>query len=397
MAREPLSVVIADPSRLGSRVLEQILAPLVYLIPCRDSAEVRAALADNPDLLLVTHNWPELDTLLADLARQRPDFRVLLLASPDTDPSRLASLCEQHGAGVLYRPFEPPQVLREVLHALASPPDSGEHETATPPPPEELAGPELLERDLAFCRRHRLSLSVIALRVDGHAALALELGEKTLRDMEWLLLDTLSGRLRREDSICFSRPGLIVLSLPGTPAPGARVLAHRLRRQLDEEGLEVRGFQVYPSLLAGIHCPPTTEAATPQQLIDGAVALSEQGLADSDQQAIVLSQAALDQLGLQQEPSGPAGPGDREDDDPETTEATAAEEEAPAEDTGQPDPETLWRSLEEILRSGEPNATSTRDGVLKRLVRVLGRLDENERMILVDELLMASTQWNEIE
>lgn len=378
MTEKTPAIVIADSSRMGTHMLEKILAPLLDLRCCHNDDDLRDSLARNPSVCLISHQWPDLEDMLDEVLTVRPDIQLVLLASPESDSRRLATLCEHYQATLLYRPYQPTQVIRELLQRLAGDAPAPQQEPlslgAT-----DIAGPELVLRDMAFCQRHGLPMSLLALRIEDYAALSMELGETALKSMELTLLHAISDKLRREDSVCFHRPGSMAFSLPGTPPLGARVLAHRLRNQLGNEGVSVGGFQVHATLVAGIHSPENDPSAQAQQIIDEALATAGGAISTDDDSAVQFSESAracTDQL-LSDNPG-------EADQQPEPVSATP--EPAPA------DPDQLWRSLEEILNSAGEDADSPRQAVLQKLVRVLARLDENARMTLVDELLMASAR-----
>lgn len=386
MKSQSVSIVIADSSRLGTYMLEKILVPYANVVLCHESDGLHAAISKAPQLCLISHQWPKLETLLDDMRIHRPEIHVLLLASPESNPSRLAGLCDEYQAGVLYRPYEPPQVMREILSALSSSRSETDEREVAPPMTPELAGPDLVLRDLAFCRRHHLSYSLVALRIEGYALLSCELGEKVFRDLDWLLLEALSQKLRREDSICFTKPGIILLSLPGTPAVGARVLALRLRRWLGDEGVEVHSYQVAVNLAVGIHCmaPHKSEKAgheEPQSLMDMALWAADQANGKKDDDCAVQLTAS----------ARAACSEDLVKQSNEETEIAAVDN--PQQNAMQDDAEHLWDSLEAILREDQSSNddANARETVLKKMARMLACLGENERMQLVDELLMAST------
>ena len=377
MADTHAFIVIADSSRLGTHMLEKVLAPLVELRCCHTDNELRDALANSPNLCLISNQWPHLDNVLDEMLGMRPETRLILLASPESDAHRLAQLCEQYQASLLYRPYQPTQVIREVLHRLAAGELNPPRETRSLAP-TDIAGPELVSRDLAFCRRHRLPMSLLALRIEDYAALSMELGEDVLQGLELSLLETIASKLRREDSVCFHRPGAMVFSLPGTPALGARVLAHRLRDQVSDDGISVDGFEVHATLVAGIHNPLGDETGgEPQEQIEVALACAGDAISGGDDSAVLFSDQAMQQSDAAlQEPT-----------------ISPAPSPAPAEGTTT-NMEKLWNDLEATLaeKAASDDSDSPRQAILGMLIKALRGLDEEERMALVDELLMASAR-----
>ncbi|PKM21469.1 MAG: hypothetical protein CVV10_09195, partial [Gammaproteobacteria bacterium HGW-Gammaproteobacteria-14] len=293
MSRDnPARIIIADSSRLGSVMLERILAPLMDVEVCTDAAALDVALRQNPALLLVAHQWSGLELLLA--GKSIPG--VILMASPESDAARLASLSERFGAGIIYRPYEARQVMREILALLSS---SERHVSAhavsaiDTPQPEESA--ETVERDQAFCRRHHLPHTLLALRIDEHSELEKQLGKDALTQAEKQIAELISANLRREDHVCLQQPDKIVLSLPGTPVQGARVLAHRLCQKVHDLHLNGTDLNARFTILAGIHIILPQGDFNVSEALNQAQAICD--LANTeDNLAVLLSEAACDQL-----------------------------------------------------------------------------------------------------
>jgi GGDEF domain-containing protein len=362
-----ISVVIADSSRLGSVMLERLLAPLLEVVTCTDSAGLDLALRREPALLMIANQWSGLEALLPGLSDRLPQLGIVLMASPDSDAARIASLSERFSTGVIYRPYEARQVMREIFRLISRHTGSDRDDVplVTDSSPDPL---ETLQRDQAFCRRHHLPHSLLALRIDEYASLGEQLGETALATAERSLMAMVTGSLRREDHLCDQRPGRLVLSLPGTPAQGARVLAHRLCQQAQETDIRAGDLTTHLMLLAGIHV--VTGADTDALEQDIAVAISTSELANGEASLqVLLSDAACDQLGS-------AAPPLLQDD-----------EQAVAPLISEAYDEASWEKIATILNQQD---LSDSQGAIKALSVVLRQLDESTRMTLVDELLLAS-------
>jgi len=352
----PARIIIADSSRLSSVILERILAPLMDVEVCTDAASLDIALRQNPALLLITHQWSGLEPLLA--GKSIPG--VILMASPESDAARLASLSERFGAGIIYRPYEARQVMREILALLSS---SGNNvnthvssELGAPAPEESV---DTVERDQAFCRRHHLPHTLLALRIDEHSELEKQLGREALTQAEKQIAELINSNLRREDHVCLQQPDKIVLSLPGTPVQGARVLAHRLCQKVHDLHFSGTDLNARFMMLAGIHFILPQGDFNVTETLSQTLAICDLANAE-DNLAVLLSETACDQLERMAPPLLQS--------DDITSNAS-------------------WESLEALLDTS--NGTENRE-VMERLTNILRRLDENARMALVDELLMAS-------
>lgn len=362
-----ISIVIADSSRLGSVMLERLLAPLLDVVTCTDSAGLDLALRREPALLMIANQWPGLEALLPGLPGRLPQLGIVLMASPDSDAARLASLSEQFSTGVIYRPYEARQVMREIFRLISrhTGPVQEDVPLITDSTPDPL---DTLQRDQAFCRRHHLPHSLLALRIDEYASLGGQLGEATLADAERSLMSMVTDNLRREDHLCDQRSGRLVLSLPGTPAQGARVLAHRLCQRARETDIHAGSLTARLMLLAGIHVVAGSDADALEH--DIAVAVSTSELASGEESLqVLLSDAACNQLG------SAAPPLLQEDEQPDASVNNAKHSEA------------SWEKIATILSRQD---LSDGQGAIKALSVVLRQLDESTRMTLVDELLLAS-------
>ena len=362
-----VSVVIADSSRLGSVMLERLLAPLLEVVTCTDSGGLDLALRRGPALLMIANQWPGLEALLPGLSERLPQLGIVLMASPDSDAARIAALSERFSTGVIYRPYEARQVMREIFRLISrhSGPAADDVPLVTDSSPDPI---ETLQRDQAFCRRHHLPHSLLALRIDEYASLGEQLGEAALAAAERTLMTMVTSGLRREDHLCEQRPGRLVLSLPGTPAQGARVLAHRLCQQAQEADIRAGGLTTHFVLLAGIHVVSGVDTDSLEQ--DIAVAISTSELANGEASLqVLLSDAACDQLGS-------AAPPLLQDDEQAASAADSEEHKG-----------TSWEKIATILNKQD---LSDGQGVIKALSVVFRQLDESTRMTLVDELLLAS-------
>lgn len=362
-----ISIVIADSSRLGSVMLERLLAPLVDVVTCTDGAGLDLALRREPTLLMIANQWSGLEALLPGLSGRLPRLGIVLMASPDSDAARIASLSEQFSTGVVYRPYEARQVMREIFRLISRHNDPLQEDVPliTDSTPDPL---ETLQRDQAFCRRHHLPHSLLALRIDEYSSLGEQLGKTELADAERSVVSMVTENLRREDHLCDQQPGRLVLSLPGTPAQGARVLAHRLCQRAQETAIRAGSLTTHLMLLAGIHVVTGSDADTLDHDIAIAVSTSELASGEASLQ-VLLSDAACDQLGS-------AAPPLLQEDEVTDTPARSVEHN-----------EVSWEKIATILNRQD---LSDGHGAIKALSVVLRQLDESTRMTLVDELLLAS-------
>lgn len=98
-----------------------------------------------------------------------------------------------------------------------------------------------LERDLSFCRRHQLPLSLLLVEIGGYRELFLKIGRQGCDGVVARLVGELRHLVRKEDSC--GRLGLarFVLILPNSDAAGGAGLAQRIDQRLKTLRFSVRG------------------------------------------------------------------------------------------------------------------------------------------------------------
>lgn len=131
---------------------------------------------------------------------------------------------------------------------------------------------ERLMQAMSFAHRHQQPLTMMHLRFDGLTALLGELGEAHATRALKRIGDTLSRRVRREDTVFRSDAETFSFLLPATDAEGAETLQERFMPDLDELGLRPDGEILEVEAGFIIQTPP------PPNGRDGAQILAE-GLA----------------------------------------------------------------------------------------------------------------------
>lgn len=206
---------------------------------------------------------------------------------------------------------------------------------------------QALARQIAFCERRDLPLNLLSVYLGNFTDIAAEEGHSVTRRMQTLLAAEVEKVKRAEDWLCAWGDGRLVFALPDTPPRGARRLAQRLIRQLGNHGFRLKERLLRFDLRLGLHCVDDEPRQDPRKLIMRALHTASHGA-----EAINVSRQMAQAL---QAPA-PAFSHDRH-------------RESPTPD---------------IL----PNDTSTP----QKLRQMFRDLNEEERMALVDELLLASAR-----
>src|SRR5690606_2411795 len=168
--------------------------------------------------------------------------------------------------------------------------------------------------------------------------------------------------LRHEDSICLRQPGLLILSLPGTPPMGARVLAHRICAWLDHEEIRQQHFNIHFSVNIGIHCCIPGSDVDIQDFL-AATSFAAEEIVSSDESHVHFS---------------------------EYTQSITGAGKSSTQQNQRIDSEHFWQTFETLLRHPRIADSEHHDALLEKIAPVLANLPEQQRLRLVDDLLSAS-------
>src|SRR5690606_17139681 len=203
----PLAV-IADASRLGGQLLKKILDPVIESQLCSSDAALMATLHNAPPVFMISHDWPDLAGTIERIRLQAPRARLILLVSADNRLGDESLLQQSEVIGALTRPYQAREVINLIVRALragrspAEPAPFVVHENNTAPLHS------VLERDIAFCKRHGLMLSAMAVQLNDYQKLCQDIGSDTVANAQQTLEAKMRALLRHEDSICLRQPGL---------------------------------------------------------------------------------------------------------------------------------------------------------------------------------------------
>ncbi len=367
MTQPPAFAVIADSSRLGSQLLRRILDPLISLELAAPGADILSLFDHNPSprLLLINHDWPDLEQILEALSGRQSAPQVLLLAGRDNIGSIRGQISDQYYADIVLRPFEARDVVNAIVRCISVSPREDAGALPSPPAVSVVSGVPLssvLERDLAFCKRHGLMLSAMAVQLNNYDVLCADVGRPAVEEAQQRLEQQMRDILRSEDSFCLRQPGLLILSLPGTPPLGARVLAHRICAWLSHEEFQQQYFSIHFSVNIGIHCCVPGSEVEPQSFLSE-TAFTAHEAPEDDQNHIHLSEYA---------------------------QAIVGERSTTHHNRSHVDSEHFWQTLEALLRHPNLSDHDNQDALLSKLAPILVGLSENQRLKLVDDLLMGT-------
>lgn len=367
MTQTTAFAVIAESSKLGSQLLRKILDPLIGVQQLNPGDDIVHLFQPNgaPRLLLVNHDWPGLADALPVLAALPSPPQVLLLAGNDSLDAIRNQTDDRYYADILLRPFEAKDVVNSIVRCLSHSPREEINTLHAPHTNNIDHGMPLssvLDRDIAFCKRHGLMLSAMSVQLNNYDTLCADIGRPAVEDAQLRLEQQMRDILRNEDSFCLRQPGLLVLSLPGTPPLGARVLAHRICAWLSHEEFQQQYFSIHFSVNIGIHCCVPGSDVDPQTFLSES-AFTAQQQPEDDENHIHLSEYA---------------------------QAIIGERSTNGHSQTHVDSEHFWQTLEALLRHPNLNNQDNQDALLSKLGPILVELSEGQRLKLVDDLLMGT-------
>lgn len=131
---------------------------------------------------------------------------------------------------------------------------------------------ERLIQAMSFAHRHRQPLAMMHLKLDGLADLLEDLGSRHAARALGRIGETLSRRIRREDTVFRSGEESFTFLLPATTAEGAETLKSRFLPDLDELGLgtDEATLAVRPGFI--VQVPPAPNGRDAAQIIDEGLA-----------------------------------------------------------------------------------------------------------------------------
>lgn len=358
----PLAV-IADASRLGGQLLKKILDPVIESQLCSSGDALMAALRNAPPVFMISHDWPDLVGTIERIGLQAPRARLILLVSADNRLEDESLLQHDEVIGTLTRPYQARDVINLIVRALRAglvTPETSQQVVVQDNPTTPLHS--VLERDIAFCKRHGLMLSAMAVQLNDYQKLCQDIGNDIVANAQQTLEQKMRVLLRHEDSICLRQPGLLILSLPGTPPMGARVLAHRICAWLDHEEIRQQHFNIHFSVNIGIHCCIPGGDVDIQDFL-AATSFAAEEIASTGESHIHFSEYA---------------------------QSITGQGRSSAQQNQRIDSEHFWQTFETLLRHPQITDGAHQDALLEKIAPVLATLPEQQRLRLVDDLLSAS-------
>lgn len=357
----PLAV-IADASRLGGQLLKKILDPVIESQLCTNDDALMAALRNAPPVFMISHDWPDLTGTIERIRLQAPRTRLILLVSADNRLEDERVLQYEEVIGTLTRPYQARDVVNLIVRALRA--GLVLDEPASQLPHDQHPAPlyNILERDVAFCKRHGLMLSAMAVQLNDYQKLCDDIGSDIVANAQQTLEQKMRALLRHEDSICLRQPGLLILSLPGTPPMGARVLAHRICAWLDHEEIRQQHFNIHFSVNIGIHCCIPGSDVDIQDFL-AATSFAAEEITSTGESHIHFSEYAR---------------------------AITGQGKASGQQNQRIDRDHFWQTFETLLRHPHITNGEHQDALLEKIAPILATLPEQQRLRLVDDLLSAS-------
>jgi two-component system cell cycle response regulator len=264
-------ILFVDDSKLMRLSGRKILAHDFDIILAENAMEARRLLYADPtiQLMFCDLNMPG-DSgydLLGELRNSdRPRLRdlpaIIMTGSDDQENERQRAL-ELGATDFISKPFRASELMararahashKEAARRLRQLED--QHQTDLP---TGLGNRryclQRLEQALSFARRHRQSLTLVHLHIDGLEALIEELGQPYGTSALGRIGKVLARSIRREDTVYRTGKESFSFLLPATDAAGAEILRERFIPNLGELGLKPDGGALNVGLRFSIQSP----------------------------------------------------------------------------------------------------------------------------------------------
>lgn len=211
-------------------------------------------------------------------------------------------------------------------------------------------------KDRSFCIRHRSPNAALYVTIDHFDKVLREQGRVAARDAVGMVADVIRSKCRREDTFARVGDSAFALSLLQTDHIGARVLAERIRQAIVQKVFKSRGITVPVTVSIGIYVPSVEAALTSEQVLEAAERSARIAMRAGGNQTNVVNEAA---------PKGAAS--------------------APA-------PARAAAPIAGAVTLDAASALADPQGFIETLFPLLQRLQDADRLALIDRLLvMAET------
>lgn len=282
------AILIVDPSKVVLVSARKLLEPHFSVYLAEGGNAAWELIESIPDIAAVftEQNLPSMSGIdLLRRIRESQDPRicnlpVVVTTSGERDEATRRAALEAGATDFILKPFDPVDLLTRArawsstalrAHSLH------EHnqvlrelvmvDTDTRAGNREYFLQESI-KDRSFCVRHRSPHAVMFIAVDHYDRILREQGRVAAREAVGLVADVIRSKCRREDTFARIGESAFALSLLHTDHIGARVLAERIRQAIGQKVFKARGMAVAITVSIGIHVPPYEADLAAEQLLE---------------------------------------------------------------------------------------------------------------------------------
>lgn len=242
-------VLIVDDSRFVRTTFNRLLSAS---FPVREEADGEAgwqAIQGDPSIVMVLSDldMPKLDGYgLIGRIRSSAEARIrelpVVVISGSEDEASKRRAREAGANDFISKSADAPEVLARIdnLLRLVKSKESATHDPLTGTLTAHFLVTEG-RKHYAYARRHGTQLSVMALRIESHAAAVQKAGKDAADQLLARIAKLIAGMLRTEDSLSHAAQATFMVVSAGTGAPQMLALARRLHEQLGKAQVSYGG------------------------------------------------------------------------------------------------------------------------------------------------------------
>ncbi len=125
-------------------------------------------------------------------------------------------------------------------------------------------------KDLAFARRHRGELALVRIDIDRFNGIYTKFGKEPAEHVLKGISEILLSNIRREDTAARVGVAKFALVLPSTNRVGAKLLAERIRGEIEEAAFSFGGISIAITVSMGLAAPAIRPGVALEDLLEAA-------------------------------------------------------------------------------------------------------------------------------
>lgn len=299
------AVLLADDSKLVRFTAKKILAAEFDLLLAEDGGEAWDILQANPNIQLVLSDlqMPVLDGFgLLQKIRDCEDARVsalpvIMVTGAENKDGPKQQAMQLGATDFITKPFDHAHLQARVRAHVG-------HQRQTRSLMEQVnvdtvtgllnreAFESRLAKDAAFVSRHKHSLAVMLIQLDGYKDLLDIIGRDGYDRIMKQIASLLNKSVRKEDTVARAGLAQFLVSLPTAESAGVNELARRIATTVESYDMKVNGKPWPLSLSIGVHTSAAGSQVDPAAVLQGVKEALDQSMDQGNSHISVIGPAS---------------------------------------------------------------------------------------------------------